>query len=277
MKLFDILCLPKVDLIEPAFNVLPDESYTQKLLALPADRAVLVVDEEEWPVALAVRTQQGWKGTNFILRGPTVEVVERYEELGGELRETTQESWMRATRELYSLALQRTTPPSVEDFSPERASLVKRLIKETWGEAEGEVCLDCGCGSGMGAAVLRDLGFSSLAYDNDPSLLSLGLSRGRLLPEETMLIDASLATHYLRPSEYGLALMAGTINDYNTLVWKGILKELMDLCRETMVTVESQKEADLVRLWALGAGRKARVLENLNDAFYDRWLCLIEE
>ncbi len=277
MKLFDILGLPKVDLIEPAFNVLPDESYTQKLLALPADRAVLVVDEEEWPVALAVRTQQGWKGTNFILRGPTVEVVERYEELGGELRETTQESWMRATRELYSLALQRTTPPSVEDFSPERASLVKRLIKETWGEAEGEVCLDCGCGSGMGAAVLRDLGFSSLAYDNDPSLLSLGLSRGRLLPEETMLIDASLATHYLRPSEYGLALMAGTINDYNTLVWKGILKELMDLCRETMVTVESQKEADLVRLWALGAGRKARVLENLNDTFYDRWLCLIEE
>jgi len=165
----------------------------------------------------------------------------------------------------------------VEDFSPERASLVKRLLKETWGEAEGEVCLDCGCGSGMGAAVLRDLGFSSLAYDNDPSLLSLGLRRGRLLPEETMLIDASLATHYLRPSEYGLALMAGTINDYNTLVWKGILKELMDLCRETMVTVESQKEADLVRLWALGAGRKARVLENLNDAFYDRWLCLIEE
>lgn len=116
-----------------------------------------------------------------------------------------------------------------------------------------------------------------MAYDNDPSLLSLGLSRGRLLPEETMLIDASLATHYLRPSEYGLALMAGTINDYNTLVWKGILKELMDLCRETMVTVESQKEADLVRLWALGAGRKARVLENLNDTFYDRWLCLIEE
>jgi len=277
MKLFDILGLPKVDLIEPAFNVLPDESYTQKLLALPADRAVLVVDEEEWPVALAVRTEEGWKGANFILRGTTLEVVERYEELGGELRETTQESWIRATRELYSLALQRTTPPSMEDFSPERASLVKRLLKETWGEAEGEVCLDCGCGSGMGAAVLRDLGFSSLAYDNDPSLLSLGLRRGRLLPEETMLIDASLATHYLRPSEYGLALMAGTINDYNTLVWKGILKELMDLCREAMVTVESQKEADLVRLWALGAGRKARVLENLNDAFYDRWLCLIEE
>jgi len=277
MKLFDILGLPKVDLIEPAFNVLPDESYTNNLLALPADKAVLVVDEEEWPVALAVRTEQGWKGTNFILRGPTVEVVERYEELGGELRETTQESWMRATREHYSLALQRATPPSMEDFSPERASLVKRLIKKTWGEADGEVCLDCGCGSGMGAAVLRDLGFSSLAYDNDPSLLSLGLSKGRLLPEETMLIDASLATHYVRPSEYGLALMAGTINEYTTLVWKGILKELMDLCRETMVTVESQKEADLVRLWALGAGRRARVLENLNDAFYDRWICLIEE
>lgn len=277
MKLLDIVGLPKVDFIEPAFNVLPDEAYTGSLLALSADKAKMVVDEEEWPVALAVRTNQGWKGTNFILRGPTMEVVERYEELGGEVRETTQESWMRATREHYALALQKTTPPSIEDFSPERSSLVKRLIMDTWGEGEGEVCLDCGCGSGMGAAVLRELGFCSLAYDNDPSLLSLGLAKGRLLPEETMLIDASLATHYVRPSEYGLALMAGTINEYTTLVWKGILKELMDLCKETMVTLESQKEADLVRLWALGEGRRARVLENTNDSFYDRWICLIEE
>jgi len=165
----------------------------------------------------------------------------------------------------------------MEDFSSERASLVKRLIMDTWGEGEGEVCLDCGCGSGMGAAVLRDLGFSPLAYDNDPSLLSLGLSKGRLLPEETMLIDASMATHYVRPSEYGLALMAGTINDFTSLIWKAILKELIDLSRETMVTVESQKEADLVRTWALGSGMRARVLENQNDEFYDRWICLIEE
>jgi hypothetical protein len=277
MKLFDIIGLPKFDFLEPAFNVLPDEAYTDSLLMLSADKALMVVDEEEWPVALAVRTEHGWKGANFILRGPTVEVVERYEELGGEVMETTQEAWMRGTREMYSLALQQLTPPSMEDFSPERASLVKKLIEDNWGEGKGAVCLDCGCGSGMGAAVLRGLGFSSLAYDNDPSQLSLGLAKGRLLPEETMLIDASLATHYLRPSEYGLALMAGTINEYTALVWKGILKELMDLCQETMVTVESQKEADLVRLWALGAGRRARIVENMNDAFYDRWICLIED
>lgn len=277
MKICDILGVPEITFNEPAFNLLPDEAFTSMLLGEDAEEARLVVDEQEWPVSLALRTLKGWRGTNFILRGPSMDVVERFEQLDGEILRTTQEDWMRATREYYSLDLLKHNLPAMEDYSQERAALVRSLINEVWGDRAGATCLDCGCGSGMGAAVLREAGISSLAYDNDPTLLALGLSRGRLLPEETMMIDATLAGHYIRPTELGLALMAGTINDFTAMIWKGIIHELMDLTAETMVTAESEKEADLVKMWALGEQRKVRVFENTNDRFYDRWVCVITE
>jgi hypothetical protein len=277
MKVLDILGLPEIKFNEPSFHLLPDEVFTSMLLGDEAEEARLVVDENDWPLSLALRTEKGWGGTNFILRGPTVDAVERFEVLDGEILRTTQEEWMRATREYYSLELVKDNPPAMEDFSPEREELVRSLIAEVWGDRKGATCLDCGCGSGMGSVALREVGISSLAYDNDPTLLSLGLSKGRLLPEETMMIDATLAGHYVRPTELGLALMAGTINDFTAMIWKGILHELMDLTAETMVTVESEKEAGLVRMWALGEQRKVRILENKNDKFYDRWVCIISE
>lgn len=277
MKINDILGVPEITFNEPAFNLLPDEAFTGMLLGEEAEEARLVVDEQEWPVSLALLTSKGWKGSNFILRGPSMEVVEKFEQLDGEIIRTTQEEWMRATREYYSLDLLRHNQPAMEDFSPERARLVKALIDDVWGDRVGQTCLDCGCGSGMGAAVLREAGITSLAYDNDPTLLALGLSKGRLVPEETMLIDATLAGHYVRPTELGLALMAGTINDFTALIWKSIIRELIDLASETMVTVESEKEAELVKMWALGEQRKVKVFENTNDQFYDRWVCLITE
>jgi hypothetical protein len=277
MKVLDILGLPEIKFNEPSFHLLPDEVFTSMLLGDEAEEARLVVDENDWPLSLALRTEKGWEGTNFILRGPTVDAVERFEVLDGEILRTTQEEWMRATREYYSLELVKDNPPAMEDFSPEREKLVRSLIAEVWGDRKGATCLDCGCGSGMGSVALREVGISSLAYDNDPTLLSLGLSKGRLLPEETMMIDATLAGHYVRPTELGLALMAGTINDFTAMIWKGILHELMDLTAETMVTVESEKEAGLVRMWALGEQRKVRIFENKNDKFYDRWVCIISE
>jgi hypothetical protein len=277
MKICEIMGLPEISFNEPAFNLLPDEAFTSMLLGEEAEEARLVVDEKDWPLSLALRTGKGWKGTNFILRGPTMEALERFEELDGDILTTTQEQWMRATREYYSLELLRNDRPAMEDYSPERARLVRSLITDVWSDRRGETCLDCGCGSGMGAVALREVGIGSLAYDNDPTLLALGLSKGRLLPEETMMIDATLAGHYVRPTELGLALMAGTINDFTALIWRSILHELMDLTAETMVTVESEKEAELVRMWALGKQRKVRVFENKNDRFYDRWVCIVTE
>lgn len=277
MKIDDILGLTEIKFNEPAFNLLPDEAFTAMLLGEEAEEARLVVDEQDWPLSLALLTGRGWKATNFILRGPSVEAVERFEDLDGEILRTTQEEWMKATREYYSLDLLRNNPPAMEDHSLERARLVRTLIAEIWGDREGASCLDCGCGSGMGAAVLRDLGIRSLAYDNDPTLLSLGLSKGRLRPDETMLIDATLAGHYVRPTDLGLALMAGTINDFTAHIWKAILSELMDLAAETMVTVENKREAELVEIWAKEEPRKVELFENKNDRFYDRWVCIITE
>ena len=264
--------LPGVEFYEPTFNVLPDEAFTSMLLSDLAEEARLVVDDQDWPLAMALRTGKGWRATNFILRAPVVEVVERFEELDGEIVRTTQDEWMRATRELYSLDLLRTTAPAMEDYSTTRAELVKGLLDDVWKGRNGATCLDCGCGSGMGSAMLRECGLSPLAFDNDPTLLSLGLTKGRLLPEETMWIDASLLGHYIRPCELGLALMAGSINDFTSLIWRSILHELMDLTEETLITVETEKEARLVEGWAIEAGKTPEVFENERDSFYDRWV-----
>jgi hypothetical protein len=276
-KILQILELQAIEFYEPTFNVLPDEAFTGMLLSDQGSAAKMVVDEQDWPLALAIDTGKKWKATNFILRPPVVEVVEKFEELGGEVVTTSQEEWMKATREHYSLDLMRTTAPALEDFSQTRAALVKKLISDVWGDKKGATCLDCGCGSGMGSAVLRECGITPLAFDNDPTLLSLGLSKGRLLPEETMWIDATMLGHYIRPTQLGLALMAGSINDFTALIWKAILNELMDLSEETMVTVENEKESELVKLWALGAGKSVEIFENKRDQFYDRWVLLIKD
>jgi hypothetical protein len=277
MTIQEIIGLPEVEFNEPLFNLLPDQAFTVLLLDEEAQEGRLVIDENEWPISLALRTQRGWKCTNFALRSPTIEVVERFEELEGEIVRTTQEEWMRATREYYSLKLMKTIPPALEDFSPQRGDTVRALLTEVWGDRAGATCLDCGCGSGMGSAVLREMSIDPVAYDNDDTLLSLGLGQGRLLPSETMLIDATLARHYVRPAELGMALMAGTINDFTALIWKAILHELMDLSAETLITVESAKEAELVKLWGVGEGKMVKVFENRIDPFYDRWACLVTE
>lgn len=73
------------------------------------------------------------------------------------------------------------------------------------GERGGGICLDACCNSGMDSLVLRGIGIYHLAYDNDPSLLSRDLMNGRLLPEETIWMDASGATRYLKPDRPWIA------------------------------------------------------------------------
>ena len=68
--------------IEPSFDALVDESFTGIILTLPAQEARLVVDEEDWPLALAVRDGEAWNAASFLLRPPIIEVIERFEELG---------------------------------------------------------------------------------------------------------------------------------------------------------------------------------------------------
>jgi len=277
LKAFDIFEVPSLKFIEPSYQHLPEGSFTDLLLSSPAEEARLAVDEDEWPVALAVRDAKEWKGTSFLLRPPSLAVVEFFESVDGDVVTTTQEEWAKACREYYSKDIIDMVPAAVEDFSPDRAARVKDLLEELWRDRRGEVCLDCGCGSGMGSAMLREAGLVPVSYDNDPSLLARGLKDGRLEPEGTMCIDGALASHYMRPAPLGLALMAGTINDHTAMIWKAVLGELLDMTEETLVTVETEKESELVRMWALGMGKKVRKFENDRDPFYDRWGCVITE
>lgn len=275
MRVNDILGIEPT-FIEPSFDELTMEAYTGMVLTQMGEEALLLVDQNNWPLALGVRTGQRWNVANFILRPPGVEVIEKYEDLGGEVLRTTQEDWMVALREYFSYKLMEGTTPALEELSPDRAAKVEDLLASVWRGRRGEVCLDCGCGSGMGSLVLQRLGLTPLAYDNDPTLLSLGLRKGRLIPKHTVCIDAALASDYLPPQPLGLALMAGTINDFTASMWKLILEELLALSSETLVTVETEREADMVSSWAREVDSTVEKFENDRDPFYDRWVCLIK-
>jgi len=276
MRVHDILGI-NVRFIEPSFEALVDESFTGIVLSLPGEEARMVVDDESWPLALAVRGDEEWSAASFLLRPPVVEVVERFEELGGEVVRTTQDEFMPAMREHYSLRLLEQTPMAMEDLSPDRTAKVEDLIASVWKGRRGEECMDCGCGSGMGSLALRNQGLFPLAFDNDAGLIARGLHAGRLSPERTMCIDAALLSHYARPAPLGLALMAGTIVNHTALMWRSILAELFAMTEETLVTVETEKEAEAVKMWALGDGKKVELFENDRDPFYDRWVCLIKD
>lgn len=276
MSIHDIMGI-NARFIEPSFEALVDQSFTGIVLTLPAEEARLVVDENDWPLALAVRDGQQWSAASFLLRPPVVEVIERYEELDGEVVRTTQDELMLAMREYYSLLLLERTPMAIEDLSPDRTAKVEDLIASVWKDRRGEECMDCGCGSGMGSLALRNRGLVPLAFDNDAGLIARGLYAGRLAPERTMCIDASLLSHYARPAPLGLALMAGSIIDHTALMWKGILEELFAMTEEALVTVETEKEAEAVKMWALGNGKEVELFENERDPFYDRWAILVKD
>jgi len=247
-----------------------------KLGLLRADAARMVVDEEEWPIAMALRVDGAWQAASFLMRPLSQEAISLFESLDGDVVESTQEDWMAAVREHFSLKLVSESPETQDDVSLGRAAKVTDLLKETWPEGDG-ACLDCGCGSGLGSLAARDAGLVPISYDNDASLLASGLRAGRLSPETTMHIDGAFASQYVRPARYGMALMAGTIADLTALSWKAVLSELFDLTEETLVTVETKKEAELVKLWALGRNKDAEVRENARDAFFDRWAVVVSE
>jgi hypothetical protein len=233
----------------------------------------MLISEDEWPLAVALKTVSGWIAGSFILRKPNEAVIEKVESLDGEVLQDERTEWEAAVREYYSLELLAIMQPAVEDFNPERMKSLANLITERWGQAEGEACLDACCGSGAGSAALRSLGMVPMAYDNDPALLSLGLRAGRLLPEDTVCIDGLKAGKLLRPSHFGLMLMAGEVHPHNQIIWKLLVEELLSLTRNTLITTGTEREARLIADWVKAKGRKVEVLENKREAFYDNWVC----
>ncbi|MGD0817131.1 MAG: hypothetical protein ABR986_01880 [Methanomassiliicoccales archaeon] len=264
-----------LEFLEQSYEQMLDDRFTDEVRLLNASESRMLIDEEEWPLSFAVKTPKGWRATSFLLRKPKVEVVERYETLGGEIFQTEKAEFAAAMREHFSERLLQQVPPAIEDFSPERCTSVQELISEVWGEVIGKGCLDVACGSGLGSAALRQLGLFPISYDNDPGLLALGMRTGRLMPEGTMCIDATRASVLAPKAPLGLILMAGSINNFNEYIWKAIVEETLKLTVKTLVTVETEKEAGRVKVWCIAKGREVELFENNRDAFYDRWVCSI--
>jgi len=274
MKVADILEVDGCRLVEPSFAELTADACTALLFRAAPDEARLLVDEDEEPIALALHDGEGWHAASFLFRDPTLAAIECFEAVGGEIYQETRETWLSAVREYYSMEITKTVMPALEDLRPDRTEMIRDLLDEVWGDRAGTPCLDCCCGSGVGTAALRAGGVRALAYDNDPSLLALGLSKGRLVPSDTMCIDAREASRYIAPVPLGVAFMAGEIYSYNAALWKSILTGLLALTEATLITVGTQAEAALVEGWCAEEGRDTEVFENRRDPLYDRWCCV---
>jgi hypothetical protein len=271
-----ILGLEEIHFIEPSFAMLPDTRFTALLEECEGTQARLLIDENSDPLCMAVcNGDDTWIAGCFHLRKPTATLISRFEYLGGDIFQEERDIWESAVRGYYSRELATHTSPALEDLNPVRISLVDSLIGEILGNGSGQSCLDCGCGSGVGSLLLRKRGYSTLSCDNDPSLISLGFAKGRLVFEETMLIDASLLHHYTGHCDTGLGLMFGEIHDFNEGMWEQITGELIMLTDRSLITTGTEQEAMRIRNWAHQYGADAEVSENLRDPIYDRWICSI--
>jgi hypothetical protein len=273
MRAAGIFELDGIVFVEPSFASLTEKVFTGALLGIPATRARLLVDMAEEPLAVAVSDGEAWYAATFLFRKPPREVFELCEDLDDGIYQEERSAWAAAVREYYSLLLAGSTTPALEDLPPDRLTALASLLEEVWGRGDAVPCLDCCCGSGAGSAAARSLGMLPLSYDNDPGLLALGLSTGRLRPEETMWIDATAAGRYLDPVPRGIAVMMGEINPFTGEMWEGITGELLALVDDALITVGTEEEARTVEGWCRDAGRGARVTENRRHAFYDRWIC----
>ncbi|ABN56356.1 MULTISPECIES: class I SAM-dependent methyltransferase [Methanoculleus] len=274
MKVAEILEIDGCRLVEPSFADLTVDPYTDLLLRTVPDEARLLVDEKEEPIALALHDDEGWHAASFLFREPTLAAIECFEAVGGDIYQESREAWLSAIREYYSAELLETTFPALEDLRPDREGKIRDLLDEVWGDRTGTPCLDCCCGSGVGTAALRAGGVRALAYDNDPALLALGLSKGRLVPSDTMCIDAQKAPRYIAPVPLGAAFMVGEIYSYNTALWRSIVANLLALTDEALITVGTEEEAARVQEWCAGQGRETEIFENRRDPLYDRWCCV---
>jgi hypothetical protein len=112
-----------------------------------------------------------------------------------------------------------------------------------------------------------------VSYDNQPAQLALGFLRGNLEADETCCIDATIASRYIEPAEYGTGLMLGDINGTNAGIWEQIVRELLMLSQNTVITVVSEREIRRVGRWCRENDRDVEIFENTRHPLFDHWVC----
>jgi hypothetical protein len=273
MNVTEILGIDAVRFVEPEFAAQTDSLFNDALAAAGGDEGRLLVDGDGEPIALAFHGTGGWLAASFLFRNPTVELIEQFENMNGEIFEEDRPVFSAAVREYYSNLLMKEVPPAIEDLNPVRRGILTALIEKHWGRGYHGKCIDCCCGSGVGSLVLRNLGYDPLSYDNDASLLTRGLTEGRLLPAETMCLDALVASRYIEPVPRGIGIMMGEINDFSREMWEQIVEQLFLITQSTLITVGTEKEARLIEEWGTAMERTVEVTENPVDPIYDLWVC----
>jgi hypothetical protein len=274
MRVAEILGTDNFTFVEPSFSALTDPRYNAELETGQWDEGRLLLDEKEDPIAMAFHGPRGWRGGSFLCRNPSVALIDQFEQVNGEIFQEDRSVWAAAVREYFSEKLLSETPPSMDDLNPVRTGILAEVITGAWGRGSGETCIDGCCGSGVGSRVLRELGYSPLSYDNDPALLARGLTTHRLLPEETMCLDATIVSKYIDPVVRGIGVMMGEINSFSQEMWEQIVSELFAVTGETLITVGTQEEAQLICTWGVSRGRDVLVRESPGDSFYDHWVCI---
>ncbi len=273
MNAAEIFELETIRFIEPSFADITDSRFNALLAGKDANEGRLLLDEAEEPLAIAFQGPEGWIAGSFLCRTPSVVLIDLFESVNGEIFQENRAVFAAAAREYFSTILTSEVPPAIEDLNPVRRGILGELIENTWGSGRGETCVDCCCGSGVGSLVLRDLGYAPLSYDNDASLLSRGLHAGRLLPEETMCLDATIASRYIDPVPMGIGIMLGEINSFSQDMWETIVQELFAATKESLITVGTEPEARLIATWGEEMGHAVTVRENPADPIYDLWVC----
>lgn len=275
MKAAEILELDEIWFLEPSYSELVDDRYSDLMLEMGGTQAKLLLDEREDPIALAIERSDHWIACSFIHRTANLSLLEMFEEIGGDIYQTGRSEWIEAVREHYSTQIMKQITPAMEDVGEGRLASIDSLVRECWGRGKGEEAIDACCGSGVGSLALRRLGYRTVSYDNDLSLLSLGLSRGRLPPERTICIDGTRAGEYCEPAPFGAIFMAGEVNDFTEPVWHAVIGELLSLAERVLLTFGTEREAKIAGEWIGESGHSARILEHRMDQFYDRWVCIV--
>jgi hypothetical protein len=272
----EMLELDAVRFLEPDYASLVNNGEPGILIckADPLPGGVrMLIDEEENPVLFVVRTSDEWVGTSWNFRKPMERELSLFTEADGDLYQESRDAIDDAMRAFFAEILRKETVPANEDLPPDRIEKVRALLHDVWGMSAPGLCLDACAGSGIGSMIIRGMGGKPIAYDNDPALLSLGLSSGRLAPEETICIDGTMASAYLPDTERGLGIMLGQMYVYTKDLWQLIVEELMSISAETLITVATEEEAHWVREWAKGVDRDLEIWENDRDPIYDHWVC----
>ncbi|HJJ37136.1 MAG TPA: hypothetical protein O0X47_01105 [Methanocorpusculum sp.] len=274
--LSEILELDELRLLEPDYASLVNNGEPGVLIceAEPVPKgARLLIDEDESPLVFAVKNGDEWCGTSWLFRSPTAGEFSLFEATDGDIYQEEREKVEDACRAYYAEIIRTAVPPAGDDLTADRIGKVRDLLHEMWGTSISGIALDACAGSGIGSLILGEMGAHPIAYDNDPELLALGLSSGRLAPTRLACIDARIASAYLPDAKYGVGIMFGQMYGYTKDIWRPIVEELAGITENTLITVSTEEEAHWVKEWAKDVGKTLDIMENTRDPIYDRWVC----